>query len=343
MNYHTPLCIDPMCSGECYHQSVSSSVRPDEPSYHGYRPRRLRHPDFFQSVPSHPPETPSVGAGGVARAAPATSHAPNGCPDAHCRIHQNEVPRRSSRPPPQPSAAAAAAVANPPTDHLVVVDYPPDAGRPPHAHQQTQTPSAVPTPPNLPSRDQRLLNAVWRMQYHPGSSPVPPIRTGHHHSSRMHPRHQRIWHAHQHHQELLRRHMHVNPSTVPPPLPAHMSHPFPFGGPPIAPGGHDMAVPPHMVGAPSHVLHPQPPGPTPSGMVPFLLQPVRYGEEYFRIIEQRRTMDNNRGASRGCIERNTFPHKFKKIVRCSDLKGEDQDEEVDKCTICLCGKYLGIF
>ena len=49
--------------------------------------------------------------------------------------------------------------------------------------------------------------------------------------------------------------------------------------------------------------------------------------------------------SRGCIERNTFPHKFKKMAKStSAATAKEQDdgeeggngEEVDKCTICLC-------
>ena len=39
-----------------------------------------------------------------------------------------------------------------------------------------------------------------------------------------------------------------------------------------------------------------------------------------------------RGASRQCIEQNTFPHKFLKPT--GDGK-EGEEEEADKCTICL--------
>lgn len=52
-------------------------------------------------------------------------------------------------------------------------------------------------------------------------------------------------------------------------------------------------------------------------------------EDYMRIIEQRR-LAVNRGASQSTIERNTFPHKYKKIQRSGD--GEDN---IEKCTICL--------
>ena len=75
-------------------------------------------------------------------------------------------------------------------------------------------------------------------------------------------------------------------------------------------------------------------------MHPYLLQPARPGgyHDYLRIIEQRRTVgDNNRGASKSCIERNTFPHKFTKIQR---EKNEDGEDDVEKCTICLCGIFF---
>ena len=49
-------------------------------------------------------------------------------------------------------------------------------------------------------------------------------------------------------------------------------------------------------------------------------------------MEARRGVGITRGASRQCIERNTFPHKF--IKRASNDKG-DGEEDVDKCTICL--------
>ena len=42
----------------------------------------------------------------------------------------------------------------------------------------------------------------------------------------------------------------------------------------------------------------------------------------------------NRGASRSCIERNTFPHKFNKRTAPPE-EGEEEEEEADKCTICL--------
>lgn len=39
-----------------------------------------------------------------------------------------------------------------------------------------------------------------------------------------------------------------------------------------------------------------------------------------------------RGATQACIERNTFPHKYKATRRCTD---GSNDEEAEKCTICL--------
>ena len=79
---------------------------------------------------------------------------------------------------------------------------------------------------------------------------------------------------------------------------------------------------------------------------PFLLQPTHtsinrpgYHEEYLRMMEQRRTMENHRGATKRCIELNTFPHKFKKVQRGKDQ--DDDEDDVDKCTICLCGMYFG--
>ena len=44
-----------------------------------------------------------------------------------------------------------------------------------------------------------------------------------------------------------------------------------------------------------------------------------------------------RGATRSCIERNTFPHKFTKREATAAAAGEaeEEEEEADKCTICL--------
>ncbi|RXG53121.1 RING finger protein [Armadillidium vulgare] len=52
-------------------------------------------------------------------------------------------------------------------------------------------------------------------------------------------------------------------------------------------------------------------------------------EDYLRY-DQRRLPVVTRGASQSIIERNTFPHKYKKIKR-----SEASEEGVEKCTICL--------
>lgn len=53
---------------------------------------------------------------------------------------------------------------------------------------------------------------------------------------------------------------------------------------------------------------------------------------YMRSIQQHRhTATVNRGASQAVIERNTFPHKYKKIQRSAEI-----EDTIEKCTICLC-------
>ncbi|XP_054161376.1 E3 ubiquitin-protein ligase Arkadia-like [Oppia nitens] len=51
-------------------------------------------------------------------------------------------------------------------------------------------------------------------------------------------------------------------------------------------------------------------------------------EDYWRIIQSRQTI--NRGASQTIIERNTFPHKYKRIKLSTP-----EDDCIEKCTICL--------
>ncbi len=405
--FHSSVCLDHACNGEClgssggFLQSPTERARQlqeeapppqDHLPYSGYRPRRLRHPDLFPPLYSMPSSDLPLVRG--QREGPAVNHAPNGCPDAHCRIHQ--VSRRSGEAAEGASASATASCSsNQPsqpssrrssTENTTVdsastsnAESTSSSRHPPTAHQNAPA-TAHATPP----RDQRLLNAVWRMQYSPAmrsgylpsrqshqaaaaSSPtVPPptpqVSYPHHHhytgGARMHPRHQRIWHAHQHHQEMMRRHMGSSlnggsggssssaaagqSSTVPPPLPAHMSHPFPYG-PPMGAGhaaeflgfpGHPLAFGGQIPGVHAHNHHHHLPHATLPTPMPFILPPVRYSEEYFRFIEQRRNLENNRGASKSCIERNTFPHKFKK------MRGDGGEEDVDKCTICLCGKLF---
>ena len=50
-------------------------------------------------------------------------------------------------------------------------------------------------------------------------------------------------------------------------------------------------------------------------------------------MAERRSAGITRGASRQCIERNTFPHKF--IKRTAAAADGEEEEEADKCTICL--------
>ena len=53
-------------------------------------------------------------------------------------------------------------------------------------------------------------------------------------------------------------------------------------------------------------------------------------------MEQRRAGNINRGASRNCIDRNSFPYKFEKRANTSENEeNNDNEEEADKCTICL--------
>ena len=53
--------------------------------------------------------------------------------------------------------------------------------------------------------------------------------------------------------------------------------------------------------------------------------------DYMRLVQQRHAVINM-GASQAVIERNTFPHKYKKIQRITC----DADDNIEKCTICLC-------
>jgi hypothetical protein len=169
--------------------------------------------------------------------------------------------------------------------------------------------------------------------------------------TRMHPRFQRMWYAHAHNQELMRRHLGGPGSAMAPPQPAHLSLPFPFGSPemmvgvsgvalPPAPGLSNVALPshnPHLRGPPVLAPIPHPHHVHHHGLLALspLLQTVR-SEEHLRMMEQRRALENHRGASRGCIERNTLPHKFRRVKR-SLTDTEDEENAFDKCTICLCG------
>ena len=94
---------------------------------------------------------------------------------------------------------------NEPVSHHISNQQPPPPPYPSDAsdllrpyHQISLPPSASSFDPgaaaHVPRQDQRLLNAVWRMQYHP-------LR------SARHPSHQRRWMSHQVQQETMRRHM----------------------------------------------------------------------------------------------------------------------------------------
>lgn len=52
---------------------------------------------------------------------------------------------------------------------------------------------------------------------------------------------------------------------------------------------------------------------------------------FVRVIEAS-SSNGNRGATQDIIERNTFPHKYKRVRRISST----DDDESEKCTICLC-------
>ncbi|VVC25107.1 Zinc finger, RING-type,Zinc finger, RING/FYVE/PHD-type [Cinara cedri] len=71
---------------------------------------------------------------------------------------------------------------------------------------------------------------------------------------------------------------------------------------------------------------------TPVGSLPMLTRHLSYRlEDYLRLMEQRRIHMMNRGASKDTIEKNTFPHKYKRIKRSSD----EMEDNTEKCTICL--------
>lgn len=54
---------------------------------------------------------------------------------------------------------------------------------------------------------------------------------------------------------------------------------------------------------------------------------------FVRVMEEQGLTLLNRGATQEVIERNTFPHKYKRVPRSSDT---DLDEDnTEKCTICL--------
>ena len=145
---------------------------------------------------------------------------------------------------------------------------------------------------------------------------------------------------------------HANPTEYPNPMyphvpmPAHMGHAYPTPNPMY------NYMPQRVRWHPNFPPAPDPPQAAAAAAAaaaaglyntPYthLLQPVvtlrGFGDEYRRLVEQRHAVENSRGASKSCIERNTFPHKFKLIPREKSDKNEE-NEAADKCTICLCGK-----
>lgn len=70
--------------------------------------------------------------------------------------------------------------------------------------------------------------------------------------------------------------------------------------------------------------------PLPHHYMPLLSRHVQDVQDAMRLLDYRRVVVN-RGASQGTIERNTFPHKYKKIQR----SGVENEDSVEKCTICL--------
>lgn len=54
-----------------------------------------------------------------------------------------------------------------------------------------------------------------------------------------------------------------------------------------------------------------------------------------RLVEQRRMAQLSRGASQSCIERNTLSHSYKRLLR-SNSSVDNQEDNTEKCTICLC-------
>ena len=182
------------CNGEC--SLFPHQHHPDYP-----RPRRLRQPYHHQV----------------------------GCQDAHCRNHHrsttsSQVPYAyGAMGPDQPldcraAAAASAAAASGAGPSGLTGNREPAPG-PSGVTSTSSTSSAAASSSRDPGghdnaeppSSQRLINAVWRMQYHH------PLRP------RMHPRHQRLWQSCQYQQELMRRHMGSAAGSNP--APAHHAPP----------------------------------------------------------------------------------------------------------------------
>lgn len=154
------------------------------------------------------------------------------------------------------------------------------------------------------------------------------------------------------------------PPTVPPPPPRTIS--MERVPPPAMPGIQGAAAveiqpahqqePSYHRGYPHMYIHNQqhghhhhhhpPPPLIPLDNNPFLggsphhypfLRPSTRLEEYMRLVEQRRMAQLSRGASQTCIERNTLSHSYKRLARSnSSLDGDSNEDNTEKCTICLC-------
>ncbi len=201
-----PAYIEPHshpCNGEC---SLFNQSQPHHHPPPDYRPRRLRQPYHHQI----------------------------GCQDAHCRhtfahhhrqppvqVQQMQLPPGAAAVNMHPGmgtdqpldcrataaaaavAAAAAAVASSSAPGSSAFSNVPSSS--------VAGPSSGSNETAEPPSNQRLISAVWRMQYHHSMRP------------RMHPRHERLWHSCQYQQELMRRHMGGQGATssASNPTPAH--------------------------------------------------------------------------------------------------------------------------
>lgn len=96
---------------------------------------------------------------------------------------------------------------------------------------------------------------------------------------------------------------------------------------PPFPGYHFMVPRPEFITLPELVPHYAP--------VYFPLMRTRAVEDYIRLVNNRHTVPPNRGANRHIIEKNTFAHRYKRMKKT--IEGDlDREEDIDKCTICLC-------
>ncbi|GFQ77804.1 e3 ubiquitin-protein ligase Arkadia [Trichonephila clavata] len=136
--------------------------------------------------------------------------------------------------------------------------------------------------------------------------------------------------GHIHHHHIHQHHYH----HPPPPRLHHFSVPSVIG----LPTGMPMSIrPPELFALPQMTELP----PTPAMLTHYIpvlprlharLEVRNYSldQDYMRFVDQRR-MGINRGASQNTIERNTLPHKYKKIMKCNE-----NEDNLEKCTICLC-------